>query len=164
MAHKFLRLAFPMKPKPLSWGGLVLSLLACASWANQSEPTAVADAQAPPGLKPYTAEYTTTARGMSLSLTRELKRDKNDNYTLTNGGKMLVVGFHEVSVFRLQADQISPKSYVYQSNVRYIKNKEHTGDDVRSISVLLVTCSINQSRLPCLGLTSTSVRCSMSMT
>ena len=26
-------------------------------------------------LKPYTAEYTTTARGMSLTLTRELKSD-----------------------------------------------------------------------------------------
>jgi hypothetical protein len=65
-------------------------------------------------LKPYTAEYTTTARGMSLTLKRELQSDAKGNYTLTNGGKILVAGFHEVSVFRLQDDRIAPKSYVYQ--------------------------------------------------
>jgi len=65
-------------------------------------------------LKPYVAEYTTTARGMSLKLTRELKADPSGTYTLTNGGKMLVVGFHEVAVFSLAGDSIIPKSYVYQ--------------------------------------------------
>lgn len=66
------------------------------------------------GLQPYTAEYTTTARGMSLTLKRELQADAKGNYTLTNGGKILVAGFHEVSVFRLQNDRIAPKSYIYQ--------------------------------------------------
>ncbi len=65
-------------------------------------------------LRPYTAEYDTSARGMHVTLNRELKTDGNGGYTLTNGGKILVVGFHEVSVFRVEGEQIIPKSYVYQ--------------------------------------------------
>ena len=114
MAYKFLRRGFPMKPTPHNRAWLFLAMLASASWANSSDPVPEVEAPAAAGLKPYTAEYTTTARGMSLSLKRELKRDENGNYTLTNGGKMLVVGFHEVSVFRVQDDHIAPKSYVYQ--------------------------------------------------
>ena len=65
-------------------------------------------------LKPYTAQYQTSARGMKLDLTRNLKRGPDNTYTLTNGGKILVVGFHEVSVFRLEGSRVVPKSYVYQ--------------------------------------------------
>ena len=65
-------------------------------------------------LKPYTAQYQTSARGMKLDLTRNLKRGPDNTYTLTNGGKILVVGFHEVSVFRLEGARVVPKSYVYQ--------------------------------------------------
>jgi hypothetical protein len=65
-------------------------------------------------LTPYAAEYTTTTRGMSLTLKRQLKQDTQGNYTLTNGGKIMVAGFYEVSVFALQGQQIIPKSYVYQ--------------------------------------------------
>lgn len=65
-------------------------------------------------LKPYTAQYQTSARGMKLDLTRNLKRGPDNTYTLTNGGKILVVGFHEVSVFRLDGSRVVPKSYVYQ--------------------------------------------------
>ncbi len=65
-------------------------------------------------LKPYTAQYKTTARGMALDLNRSLKQGADGSYTLTNGGKIMVVGFHEVSVFNIDGDRVLPKSYVYQ--------------------------------------------------
>lgn len=102
--------AFPMSLKPRKALGLLAAALVTALSAVASEP----DAHQAVGLKPYTAEYTTSARGMSLTLKRELKSDDKGNYTLTNGGKILVVGFHEVSVFRLEGERIDPRSYVYQ--------------------------------------------------
>ncbi len=77
-------------------------------------PATPAPAQEIVGLKPYTAQYQTTARGMTLKLTRNLKRGPDNTYTLTNGGKILVAGFHEVSVFRIEGTRVVPKSYVYQ--------------------------------------------------
>lgn len=65
-------------------------------------------------LTPYSAQYTTKTRGMSLTLNRQLKQDEEGNYTLTNGGKIIVFGFHEVSVFGVAGDRIIPRSYVYQ--------------------------------------------------
>lgn len=65
-------------------------------------------------LRPYQAQYDTSALGMHLTLSRELKTDGEGGYTLTNGGKILVVGFHEVSVFTIENGEIIPKSYVYQ--------------------------------------------------
>ncbi len=65
-------------------------------------------------LRPYTAEYDTSAHGMHVTLNRELKTDGDGDYTLTNGGKILVVGFHEVAVFKVNKDEITPQSYVYQ--------------------------------------------------
>lgn len=65
-------------------------------------------------LRPYTAQYKTTARGMALKLTRKLKLSADGYYTLTNGGKIMVAGFHEVSVFSTMGAEIVPKSYVYQ--------------------------------------------------
>ncbi len=111
MAYRYLQRGFPMKPTLLKCL-LLLSAVSSHSWATATAPAASAGEIS--HLKPYTAEYTTTARGMSLSLKRELKRDENDNYTLTNGGKILVVGFHEVSVFSLQDGHIAPQSYIYQ--------------------------------------------------
>ena len=87
----------------------LLSLLAIVCTTN----SAIAQPQEL-ALKPYTAQYTTTARGMSLTLTRELNRDAQGTYTLTNGGKILVAGFHEVAVFDLDGQRIIPQSYVYQ--------------------------------------------------
>ena len=84
------------------------SLLA-AALSGVSRAFAQAPAAAEPlAMKPYPAEYTTTARGMSLTLTRALKSDGAGTYTLTNGGKILVVGFHEVAVFSLDGDQVKP--------------------------------------------------------
>jgi hypothetical protein len=65
-------------------------------------------------LSPYTAKYRTTARGMALTLNRQLERNADGSYTLTNGGKIMVVGFHEMSVFSTSGTSLIPKSYVYQ--------------------------------------------------
>ncbi|MFV8820080.1 DUF3108 domain-containing protein [Haliea sp. E17] len=67
-----------------------------------------------PALQPYTATYRTTAHGMALTLKRELQHNRDGSYTLTNGGKILVVGFHEVSVFGIDGTRILPRSYIYQ--------------------------------------------------
>lgn len=65
-------------------------------------------------LTAYSAQYKTTARGMALKLSRQLKHAADGSYTLTNGGKIMVVGFHEVSVFDVEDTHVAPKSYVYQ--------------------------------------------------
>lgn len=65
-------------------------------------------------LRPYTAEYKTTARGFDLNVTRKLEADDNNHFILTNGGKILVVGFHEISVFRVEDEEIRSISYIYQ--------------------------------------------------
>ena len=65
-------------------------------------------------LTPYTAKYRTTARGMALTLTRKLEQNADGSYTLTNGGKIMVAGFHEMSVFSVDGLSVLPKSYVYQ--------------------------------------------------
>ena len=65
-------------------------------------------------LRPYTAQYTTTTRGLDLGLTRKLRTGADGSFTLTNGGKIMVVGFHEVSVFAVDGTRVLPRSYVYQ--------------------------------------------------
>lgn len=67
-------------------------------------------------LRPYTAHYKTSARGIDMAITRTLEQGANDSYVLTNGGKILVMGFHEVAVFHVEGEQIRPESYVYQGS------------------------------------------------
>ncbi|MFV0476417.1 MAG: DUF3108 domain-containing protein [Parahaliea sp.] len=90
-----------------------------------------------PELKPYTAQYDTSARGMHVTLKRELKSDGKGGYTLTNGGKILVVGFHEVAVFRVDGEEMIPKSYVYQGTGLINRRREvhftPGSDTVRSL-------------------------------
>jgi hypothetical protein len=95
---------------------LVLSSASQAeTGASAGDPNApTGDQASSAGLQPYKASYKTTARGMNITLNRELKRDSNDKWVLTNGGKMLVVGFHEQSVFTVDGDRVVPDSYVYQ--------------------------------------------------
>ena len=71
---------------------------------------------APTELQPYTAQYKTTARGIGMAITRTLELGEDDSYVLTNGGKILVMGFHEVGVFHVVEEQIQPESYVYQGS------------------------------------------------
>lgn len=75
-------------------------------------------------LSPYTAQYKTTARGMSLKLSRQLKSSADGSYTLTNGGKIMVAGFHEVSVFSIAGTAVVPKSYVYQGTGLISRRRE----------------------------------------
>ncbi len=56
-----------MKPTQHNQAWLFIALMASASWAHSSDPVPEDEAPAADGLKPYTAEYTTTARGMSLT-------------------------------------------------------------------------------------------------
>ena len=100
---------------------LLLSLVAMVAFALPvSNPSIAATAQHPApsdagmALRPYVAQYNTTTRGMELTLTRILKPGADGSFTLTNGGKIMVVGFHEVSVFKVEGTRIQPKSYVHQ--------------------------------------------------
>lgn len=116
--------AFNMKPVFAEGlrlcAALALASTGLAAAAQDATPAGPGlDPQASPALevaalKPYTAEYKTTARGIALKLTRKLKEGPDDSFTLTNGGKILVVGFHEVSVFRVEGTRVVPQSYVYQ--------------------------------------------------
>lgn len=65
-------------------------------------------------LKPYTAQYVTRAKGISITLDRELSRTAQGSYRLTNGGSKLVAGFEEESLFRVENGRVIPQSYVYQ--------------------------------------------------
>lgn len=109
-------------------------LLTTASISSAEEASADAPAAV---LQPYKAEYTTTARGMTVTLERELKTDGEGGYTLTNGGKLLVVGFHEVAVFRVDDTQVKPGSYIYQGTGLINRRREvhftPGADTVRSL-------------------------------
>lgn len=100
-------------------------------------PPAQAAEGARPTLQPYTAEYQTTARGFDLSITRKLEADRSGQFVLTNGGKILVVGFHEISVFRVEGGNILPISYVYQGTGLVNRRRElHFRTDPGTISSL----------------------------
>jgi hypothetical protein len=88
--------------------------IALAAFALSGNNAAAATPDKVIALRPYTAQYKTTTRGMELDLTRKLKSGADGSYILTNGGKIMVVGFHEVSVFQVEGTRIMPKSYVYQ--------------------------------------------------
>lgn len=65
-------------------------------------------------LKPYTAEYNTTALGLGIKLHRQLQVTPDGVYTLTNGGSAVLAGFNETSIFSIEDSTIIPSSYVYQ--------------------------------------------------
>ncbi len=74
--------------------------------------------------KPYTAEYKTTARGLSLTLKRKLTLDAEGVYTLSNGGSALIVGFEEEAKFQIEGNRIIPGSYVYQGTGLMSRRRE----------------------------------------
>ena len=94
-------------------------------------------ADEPMSLRPYSAQYKTTARGMALKLNRKLEENGDGSYTLTNGGKIMVVGFHEMSVFSVDGTAIVPKSYVYQGTGLINRRREvhftPDSDTIRSL-------------------------------
>ena len=119
MAIQFQRQAYNTyrRPdRPLYWVffALFFNLALSASGAVAGANDNVAATVPVSGLRPYIAQYKTTTRGMEINLTRKLKPGADGSFTLTNGGKIMVVGFHEVSVFQVTGSRITPKSYVYQ--------------------------------------------------
>ena len=114
---------------------LLMNLALCASGAGANDNVTATDPVA--GLRPYIAQYKTTTRGMEINLTRKLKPGANGSFTLTNDGKIMVVGFHEVSVFQVAGSRIIPKSYVYQGTGLINRRREvhftPGADTVRSL-------------------------------
>ncbi len=112
MAKQFLNRGFSIRNLliALLWASCTLGV---ASPASAGQPSTVRETGAAV-LKPYTAQYKTSARGMSLTLNRELKLGENGVYTLTNGGGILIVGFKEKSQFRVEGTRVIPSTYVYQ--------------------------------------------------
>lgn len=102
--------------------GLVIALVgSMASFAKEQAQSAEPDSVL---LKPYTAEYKTSARGLSLTLKRKLRQGDDGVYTLSNGGSALVVGFEEEARFRVEGGRIIPSSYVYQGTGLMSRRRE----------------------------------------
>lgn len=112
MAKRYRRPA-SITPLARSEGGFLALLALITLIAMQPTRGSAADGGTPT-LRPYTARYQTTARGFDLSVTRELEARDNGDFVLTSGGRILVVGVHEISVFRVENGEILPLSYVYQ--------------------------------------------------
>ena len=87
-------------------------------------------------LSSYVARYKTSARGFTLYLKRELRTSGDNRHVLTNGGKILVVGFHEVSVFTVSEGQVFPQSYIYRGTGLVNRKREvhfDSADVIRSL-------------------------------
>ena len=94
-----------------------------------------AETEAGKTLKPYSAQYKTTARGMALKLNRKLEANADGSFTLTNGGKIMVVGFQEMSVFSVDGAAIQPKSYVCQGTGQILMLMQSAQDGLRFLPV-----------------------------
>lgn len=95
--------------------GLVIACMAMISLAGETAPgETAAGTTATLELKPYKAEYLTTAMGLSMTLFRELARDSSGSYKLTSTGKKFVFRIEETSIFRIDDKQLVPESYIYQ--------------------------------------------------
>ncbi|MEH6582410.1 MAG: DUF3108 domain-containing protein [Halioglobus sp.] len=131
IAHFSPQLEFSI-PRPLL--SLLTGALACLFAAT----TAFAeDAGQGLQLKPYSVQYTTKIKGISLTLDRKLVRKANNQYELSNGGSKLVVSLKEKSTFGVENGRIVPGSYVYQiSGVTNRRREIHFtagADTVRSL-------------------------------
>jgi hypothetical protein len=112
MAKRFPHQEFIIRKLTILLLWLVSAALGSTStFADEGAQSTTSDATP---FKPYTAQYKTSAHGLSLTLKRELIVDRDGNYTLTNGGSVFVAGFDEKARFRIEGSRIIPKSYVYQ--------------------------------------------------
>lgn len=109
---------------------------AIADTSTDIPPKTTAPEVTPQVLSSYVARYKTTARGFTLNLERELRVGEDDRYILTNGGKILVIGFHEVSVFTVKEGQILPQSYVYRGTGMVNRKREVHFDSARTVRSL----------------------------
>ncbi len=106
--------AFPIAMHSLKLQALFALLMALSFIAIASDGAEVLT----PGLqlKPYTAQYITKARGLSITIDRKLIRKANDTYELTSGGSKLIAGFKESSRFSIRDSNIVPVAYIYQGS------------------------------------------------
>lgn len=65
-------------------------------------------------LVPYTASYKTTAMGLGMTLHRELSRDTEGGYTLSNKGRVLFLSIEETAQFRITDSRIIGERFDYK--------------------------------------------------
>lgn len=65
-------------------------------------------------LEPYTASYKTTAMGLGMTLKRELIRNDDGSYTLSNRGSVLFMRLEEIARFQLVDNRIISESFDYR--------------------------------------------------
>lgn len=128
MASRYLQPAWITRYRPADQPGwrsaaLLLAIALCSLPIYAATETPADTGSTEALLRPYTAEYRTTARGIGMTVTRELQQT-GDEFVLTNGGKIMVVGFHEVSVFSVEDAQIVPESYVYRGTGMVKRRRE----------------------------------------
>ncbi len=115
MKNSFHTREYPMCPASTSSFSLAVGVaLLCGSLVPAAALAQPKDDRELATLRPYSAQYQTSYRGMKLSLDRELKLEGNNRYTLTNAGKILVAGVQEVSVFVVEGSRVVPRSYIHQ--------------------------------------------------
>ena len=108
----------------LSLGFICLLLGSVPSFAEDPAQNATLTEPNVALLKPYTASYKTSARGLTLTLNRELALGADGIYTLTNGGSALVVGFNEEASFQVRGNRIIPRFYIYQGTGLMSRRRE----------------------------------------
>lgn len=65
-------------------------------------------------LQPYTASYKTTAMGLGMTLHRELSRDPDGGYTLSNKGRVLFLSLEETARFAVTDNRIIGERFDYK--------------------------------------------------
>lgn len=65
-------------------------------------------------LAPYTASYKTSAMGLGMTLHRELSRDPEGGYTLSNKGRVLFLSIEETAQFRITDSRIIGERFDYK--------------------------------------------------
>ncbi len=122
MASGFLRRALRITQRFPEWCARSLAVLASLALAS-SIAAAGEEAGGDTRLNTYKAQYKLSTRGLSLTVTRELKESADGSFTLSQGGRNLVANIHEMSAFRVEGDRIIPKSFVYQLSVPLLKRR-----------------------------------------
>lgn len=87
------------------WGRALAVTLLCSSSADLS---------ASQTLEPYTASYKTTAMGLGMTLHRELSRNEDGGYTLSNKGSVLFVSIEEKAQFQIVDHRIIGERFDYK--------------------------------------------------
>ena len=99
--------------------------------------TAAASSSEQQELTTYSAQYQGSTWRMKVKTNRQLKRSADGTFTLTEGGKNLVAGINQVSVFAVEGTRVIPRSFVYQlsglASRRREVHFEHDKQKIRSL-------------------------------